>query len=304
MIHVTQGHELGIGLEVFFKAFVRLKSGHNKYILYADLDSIKLTAQNLNINFKYYDNYIEVNNHKLLIHFLKKQSYPQSTDALYCALDNIQDKKDILFTLPTSKNQLIDKDTQQLCHGYTEFLRKTFNNNYLTMSFLSPDHTVSLITDHIPLREVASTISSDLIVNKVINAIEAIKQIRVIKRIIIAAINPHAGEGGLLGNEDECIKIAIQELQKIYSQQISGPIPGDTMHFHYQDKHDLLVYMYHDQGLAPFKFINGLIGINMTCGLDFTRVSVDHGTSFELFGKNRADESGCLYLMEEISKSK
>lgn len=302
MILVTQGHELGIGLEVFFKAYNKLESNFNNYTLYAFKESIQKTASSLDMDFEYFDDYILINSKKLNVIFLKEKTFPQSTIALENALKDIDMNSDILFTLPTSKDQLINSD-QKICHGYTEFLRNRYQTKNLTMSFLSPKHSVSLVTDHIPLNKVSSTITKELISNKVKNSIETISKIRKIKNIIVAGINPHSGEGGLLGHEDDIVDQAIRDIKKSFPQlNILGPVPGDTMHFHYKNENDLLVYMYHDQGLAPFKFINGLIGINITCGLPFIRVSVDHGTSFNLYGKNLANESGCLYLMEEISR--
>lgn len=304
MIHVTQGHEKGIGLEVFFKAFAKLNNNHDKFILYANLDSIKDTAKTLSLDFKYQKNNIFINKHALHFIEIKKSNYPQSTISLEAALQNIKNKDEILLTLPTSKDQLVNSKTNKSLHGYTEYLRDHFKIAELTMSFISPDHTIALVTDHIPLNKVASTITGDLIYNKVNNALKTLSKIRSIKRIIIASINPHCGENGLLGSEDFCITEAIKNIKLTYPHyEVIGPVAGDTLQYHYQGKHDLLVYMYHDQGLAPFKFINGLIGINITCGLPFLRVSVDHGTSFELYGKNLASEVGCLYLLEELNKN-
>ena len=303
MIHVTQGHEKGIGLEVFLKSFVELKNGHNQFILYACLNAVSDTAKSINLQFKVEDNRLIFGTQKLQFININDDSLPNSTSALLRALENIEYKSDILFTLPTSKDQLINPINNQKLHGYTEFLRHWFKSNELSMCFLSPEHSVCLITDHIPLKEVASSITKKLIINKVTNAIETINKLRNIKNIYIAGINPHCGEGGLLGTEDQCVVEATYELTNIYPQlKVLGPLAGDTLQFYHQDAHDLLVYMYHDQGLAPFKFINKLIGINITCGLPFIRVSVDHGTSFNLYGKNAADSSGCLYLMNELIK--
>lgn len=303
MIHVTQGHEAGIGLEVFFKAFLRLHDKHDQFILYANIDSIMKTIKSINIQIHRENDKLILNDKTLFFQNIKDKSLPQSTSTLLEALKNLDDKEDILFTLPTSKDQLINPDDNLKLHGYTEFLRHRFKIKDLAMSFLSPQHTICLVTDHIPLKDVANTINSNLIVKKVTRAIETIKGLRSIKNVFLAGINPHCGEAGLLGTEDKCIINAVETLKSNYpGLNIKGPIPGDTVHFHHQDQNDLLVYMYHDQGLAPFKFINKLIGINLTCGLPFIRVSVDHGTSFDLYGKNAADPCGCLYLMRELLK--
>jgi 4-hydroxythreonine-4-phosphate dehydrogenase len=118
--------------------------------------------------------------------------------------------------------------------------------------------------------------------------------------VILAGINPHAGENGILGDEEKHIKSAITELEKSYGKIFKGPVSGDTLHYlHDSTKNQLLVYMYHDQGLTQFKSQYGLIGLNITLGLPFLRLSVDHGTAFELYGKNKANISGMLYLFKQ-----
>lgn len=303
MIHVTQGHEKGIGLEVFLKSLALLRSGHHFFKLYANYDSLQETIKTLNLDIQIEKDYLLITNNKIAFANVSKNNLPESTSCLLEALENIDNENDVLLTLPTSKDQLIHPENHKVLHGYTEFLRDWFNLKELTMCFLSPEHSVCLVTDHIPLKDVPKTINEKLIFQKVTNSISTLSSFRNISRIFIAGINPHSGEGGLLGTEDSCISLAVERLKKDYPHmEILGPIPGDTMHFHHSSKNDLLVYMYHDQGLAPFKFINKLIGINITCGLPFIRVSVDHGTSFNLYGKNSADPSGCYYLLQELIK--
>ena len=108
--------------------------------------------------------------------------------------------------------------------------------------------------------------------------------------VYISGLNPHAGENGLLGNEENEILDAIENLRELYPRIIfEGPIPGDGIHLQKTKKqaHQLYVYMYHDQGLSPFKQKHGLVGLHMTFGLPFLRMSVDHGTGFEIYGKKK-----------------
>ena len=101
-------------------------------------------------------------------------------------------------------------------------------------------------------------------------------------------------------DEEKYIKKDILDLEKLYGHIFSGPFSGDTLHHHQRlDKKQLFVYMYHDQGLAQFKSQYGLIGLNITLGLPFLRLSVDHGTAFDLYGKNKANISGMLFLFKQ-----
>jgi 4-hydroxythreonine-4-phosphate dehydrogenase len=169
------------------------------------------------------------------------------------------------------------------------------------MTFKGLSQNVLLITDHIPLREVALKIDSNLIKEKTRITLENFKKyFYSFDEIIFSGINPHAGENGILGNEEKHIVSAISDLTKIYGDIFHGPFSGDTLHHHLRkDKHQLMVYMSHDQGLAQFKAQYGLIGLNITLGLPFLRLSVDHGTAFDLYGKNKANISGMIYLFKQ-----
>ena len=125
-----------------------------------------------------------------------------------------------------------------------------------------------------------------------------------IEKVIITGINPHAGESGLIGSEDSVIKKSINELRKRNPKiKFSGPISGDSMHAELKDsKKELQVFCHHDQALSYFKFKNGIIGINTTFGLNFLRLSVDHGTALGLYGKNEANPLGSYFVLTEAIK--
>ena len=169
------------------------------------------------------------------------------------------------------------------------------------MIFKSSDELVALLTDHIPLREV-SQMSPSFVIEKISKILQEVKKIKEDpKELLIAGINPHAGEKGLLGHEDQVITDAIDELQSRFPDiSFKGPLPGDTLHFeHSSNKNQMKVYAFHDQALAPFKLKSGMMGINITLGLPFVRMSVDHGTAFHLFGKRQANPMGCLYVLKK-----
>lgn len=290
MIYVTQGHEAGIGLEIFLKSFLLLSTEEKKLIrLIVDKKDFAKNQNDLKLNPNLFKELTIIEN--------VKTTEFSSTNSLMTALP-MMTSKDILVTMPTSKDQLLLENKNQA--GYTEFFRSYYKNKNISMTFKGLGQNVLLITDHLPLKEVAATITSDLIEKKLSITLENFKNFFFeFNEVIFSGINPHAGENGILGNEESMIKSAIVNLEKNYGPIFRGPYSGDTLH-HYQDssKQQLFVYMYHDQGLAQFKSHYGLIGLNITLGLPFIRLSVDHGTAFELYGKNKANVSGMLFLLK------
>lgn len=297
MIYVTQGHEKGIGLEIFLKSFLMLSHDQQKEI--ALVCSSKDFAQNLNdlgLKKETFSNLKCIPNEDV--------SGFSSTDSLLTSL-KLMSPKDILVTLPTSKDQL--KFNGKNMAGYTEFFRSFYNNKNIAMTFKGLHQNVLLITDHLPLKNVASSITEELIVEKLCLTLDNFnKYFFAFEEVIFAGINPHAGENGILGDEEKHIRSAITKLEKTYGKIFKGPVSGDTLHYvEDKAKKQLMVYMFHDQGLPQFKSQYGLIGLNVTLGLPFLRLSVDHGTAFELYGKNKANITGMLYLLKncfEVSR--
>lgn len=290
MIHVTQGHENSIGLEVFLKSFLLLSPKEQSQFI-------------LHCNESAWFEYIKLLNFKETSFSQLKKVFSEgelpSSSSLISALEALKAKKDILLTLPTSKDQLKYKD--KFCAGYTEFLRHYFERPDISMLFASPTKRIVLMSDHIPLKEVPHYLNSQRIVNKITSTLEGHnKYFYSFDEVIISGINPHAGEGGILGDEEKEIKNAIIYLkEKFPTIQFIGPLPGDTLHMlNDQKKKQLFVYMHHDQGLATFKQEFGLIGLNISLGLPFLRMSVDHGTAFSLYGKNHAHYMGCHYMLK------
>ena len=292
MIYITQGHEKGIGLEIFLKSYLLL-SGLEKPLvtLIADLDDFKNNLNDLKLS--------EKNFKDLKIISPKKEiGVPSSTTTLLKALEIIT-PTDILVTLPTSKDQLIYKKKNMA--GYTEFFRQYFNNSNVSMTFKGVSQNVLLITDHVALKDVTKTITKELIVDKTSTTIEFYKKyFSTFDEVVFSGINPHVGENGILGNEDIIINQAIDELKTKHILKFSGPFSGDTLHMHLNPAlKQLFVYMFHDQGLAQFKAHHGLIGLNVSMGLPFLRLSVDHGTAFDLYGKNKANAAGMIFLFKQ-----
>lgn len=286
MIYVTGGHEEGIGLEVFLKSILLLpQAQQEKFHLICNKSALQKTLKFCKIS---------IEDESFGITYITEKPY--STSALNKAME-LCTPTDILVTMPTSKDQLI-LNGKSLA-GHTEYFR-TFFNTEVDMFFKSNESNVLLVSDHIPLKNVSKYISSEVINNKVRLCIDNYENyFNKLNQIYISGINPHAGENGILGHEDDEIKKSVKELENQISQKIYGPLPADGMLISNKFKHDrLFVYMYHDQGLAPFKTLFKTIGANISLGLPFLRLSVDHGTAFELYGKNKANYMGCYYVLK------
>lgn len=294
MIIVTQGHQAGIGLEVFLKSILVGSTVLAKKIkLIAYKKSVEASLQSLNLPYQISEDFLTVAHRKISTLWLTEVEFSESFSALRKGMELCEEDGHILFTLPTSKDQFPG------FNGHTEFFRSFYQLPELGMFFASPDLKVLLLSDHIPLREVP-LLTESIIFQRLQQAIEQLQEWKkTIHRIWVAGINPHAGEGGLIGNEDAKITAALKKLKPQIKFSLHGPIPGDTMLVLQKSADDLFVYPYHDQGLAVFKGLQGFIGANITLGLAYPRLSPDHGTSFALYGQNKADYRGCAYALKE-----
>lgn len=193
--------------------------------------------------------------------------------------------------------------------GHTEYLAQRCNTAHVVMmlcaslpsGFLGLQTArpirVALATTHLPLKAVPGALSNPLILETIqIVARDLTERFGIVKPVIrVAGLNPHAGESGYLGREEiECIAPAI-EAAKTQGILVSGPFPGDTMFDPASlNTVDAFIAMYHDQGLAPFKFVTFGGGVNVTLGLPMIRTSVDHGTALDIAGQGKADSGSML----------
>jgi 4-hydroxythreonine-4-phosphate dehydrogenase len=200
---------------------------------------------------------------------------------------------DAVVTAPINKARMYDIGFR--FPGQTEFFAERCAVRNFAMLLTGGKLTVALVTVHIPLSEVAVTLRTDEIV-RVGRLLESFLRCRGIAepRIAVAGLNPHAGESGALGGEDSGIVLpAVERLQSEIGQRPSaifrGPFSPDTIFHHAANGDwDAVLCMYHDQGLIPLKLLAFHEGVNVTLGLPFPRTSPDHGTAFEIAGKNIA----------------
>ncbi|WP_366185365.1 4-hydroxythreonine-4-phosphate dehydrogenase PdxA [Flavobacterium ovatum] len=218
-----------------------------------------------------------------------------------------EDLIDVLVTAPINKYN-IQSDSFKF-PGHTDYLNQELEGDALMM-MVQGNLRVGLLTDHVPLNQVSSSLTENLIKKK----IETIKQsliqdFNIIRpKIAVLGLNPHCGDGGVIGNEDDAI--LKPTLEKIYSKGtlVFGPFAADGFFGSGQyEKYDAIIATYHDQGLIPFKTLSFGKGVNYTAGLNKIRTSPDHGTAYDIAGKGLADFNSfkeAVYLAIDIYRSR
>jgi len=204
----------------------------------------------------------------------------------------LKDKEiDVLVTAPINKDNIQSEDFQ--FQGHTEYLENNLDGESL-MILMTDELRIGLITGHIPISEVSNTITPDLIKRKTeIMYDSLVKDFNISKpKIAVLGLNPHCGDHGVIGSEDDQITIpTIKEIQST-GKLVYGPFAADSFFgSESYKKFDGVLAMYHDQGLAPFKTLAFGKGVNYTAGLSEIRTSPDHGTAYEIAGKGVANHS-------------
>ena len=227
--------------------------------------------------------------------------------SLISATEALKDKKiDALVTAPIHKKNIQSADFSYT--GHTPYLKQAFAVKDVLMLMSSENFRVGLVTEHLPVSEIAKNITRESIISKLnIMKDSLIRDFGIDKpRIAVLGLNPHAGDDGLIGREEEdIIKPAIKDAK--HNMLVYGPYSADAFFArNQQQKFDGVLAMYHDQGLIPFKSLAFGEGINYTAGLPIIRTSPDHGTAFDIAGKNKADAGsflaavyGCLDIFQK-----
>lgn len=176
--------------------------------------------------------------------------------------------------------------------GHTEYLASITNTKKIAMMFYSVSLKVALVTRHVALKSVSRILSQEKIVDTVLLVEKALKRYFRVKRprIVVCGLNPHCGENGVMGEEERLIIAPAMENLRRKIPDIKGPMSADVaFYMAYKGEFDVVISMYHDQGLAPFKMVAFRDGVNVTLGLPFVRTSPDHGTAYNIAGKDIAD---------------
>jgi 4-hydroxythreonine-4-phosphate dehydrogenase len=237
---------------------------------------------------------------------------PQAGIAAYQALekataDVVAKNLDAIVTAPVNKKNIQQENFK--FPGHTEYLASHFNTEPLMM-MVSDDIRIAVVTGHIPLSEVKSSVTTDKIAKKLNILYKSLKNDFMIAkpRIAVLGLNPHAGEEGLLGKEEQEIIMPLLEDLRSKGLLIFGPYPADGFFgMQMYSKFDGVMAMYHDQGLIPFKTLYFDSGVNFTAGIPIIRTSPDHGTAYDIAGKNKADESSmrnAVYMAADMVRQK
>ncbi len=215
---------------------------------------------------------------------------------------------DGFVTAPIDKNTIHGDDFP--FRGHTEYLTQTFEAMESLMLMVGESLKVGLVTEHVSLKEVSGHITKERVELKIrLLELSLKNDFRIGKpKIAVLGLNPHAGDEGLIGDEENLvIKPVIADL-KSKGKLVMGPYPADGFFGSCQHKKfDGILAMYHDQGLVPFKYIDFENGVNFTAGLPTVRTSPDHGTAYSIAGKNQADESSlrqAIFLATDIIKNR
>lgn len=210
---------------------------------------------------------------------------------------------DVLVTAPINKYNIQSEEFK--FPGHTDYLDKELEGDAL-MLMVHDDLRVGLLTDHVPVNEVAKHLTEKLILNKIKTIIETLKQDFEIEKpkVAVLGLNPHSGDNGVIGQEEE--KIIKPTLKKLFEagNMVFGPFPADGFFGSAQyEKYDAVIATYHDQGLIPFKTLSFGNGVNYTAGLNKVRTSPDHGTAYEIAGKGIANHESfkeAVYLAIDV----
>lgn len=322
-VGISIGDFNGIGPEIIMKSlkdktitdfFTPIIFGSGKLFTY------QKNIFKLNLNFNYITETSQAQNGKLnMINLVKDNSNVElgkpSEESTKMAIDSLEaatealmkGEIDVLVTAPINKDEMVKMGFKHA--GHTGYFEEKFNKKGL-MFLVTDGLKVAVSTHHIPISQVAENISKEKI-KKQIKALNQtlIEDFSISKpKIAVLGLNPHSGDGGVIGNEEiEIISPAIKELS---DQGILafGPFPADS--FFQPSKYqsfDAVLAMYHDQGLTPFKTLAYEEGVNYTAGLPFIRTSPDHGVAYDIAGKNIADEQSfmeAIFMAIKIFKNR
>ncbi len=312
-ISISIGDVTGIGPEVTLKALAsELSADETRYLLIGDEGYLQRANSQLGLNLPLQPFRNTRESGRVFVHSpaapLATHLTPGAAAAAQAAIAWLTEgaqrclrgEVDALVTAPVNKEAILRSG--QPFVGQTEFLSHLAGTDQTVMMLLGADERgrwlrVALATTHLPLRLVPDRLSQENILLAIEKAAQACRDLGLPRaRVGVCGLNPHAGEGGLLGTEEQTtIAPAVEAARKKLGADISGPWPADTL-FHYAFRGDFeaVVAMYHDQGLAPLKMIGFETGVNWTLGLPFIRTSPDHGTAYDIAGKGVASPASMI----------
>lgn len=325
-VAITNGDPNGIGMETIIKVFSDTRMAENIVpIIYSHPEIIRVNKKALNID-DFHHTTINAANEaipkkvnliniardlKINVEFGKasRDAGSFAFKSLECAVNDLAaNKVDVLVTAPIDKDTIQSKDFS--FPGHTEYLSKIAGTEDVLMFLVSPILKIGVVTGHVPLKDVSSQLTKEKIIGKLKLMRESLLRDFGIStpRIAVLGLNPHAGDNGLIGQEEkEIILPAIREVAD-KGHYVFGPYGADGFFGSgAYSRFDAVLAMYHDQGLAPFKTLAFESGVNYTAGLPIVRTSPDHGVGYDIAGKGTADESSlraAIYMACDIYKKR
>jgi len=317
VIGISCGDLNGIGIEVIIKTFADSRIlDHCTPVIFASnkaMNFYRKSVPEMNINYSSLKDFTRINPKQVNLFTCWEEDVQitpgQLTDtggkyavlSLQSAVAALKQKQiDGLVTAPIHKKNI--QSAEFSFTGHTPYLKDAFGVNDVVMMLCAGDFRVALVTEHVPVGDVAKHITKEKIASKLAIIHRSLqKDFGIDKpRIAVLGLNPHAGDEGLIGNEEETIiKPAIKEA-KNNNMLVVGPYSADAFFARRQfEKFDAVLAMYHDQGLIPFKALASGDGVNFTAGLPAVRTSPDHGVAFDIAGKDKADNSSFMTAVFE-----
>jgi 4-hydroxythreonine-4-phosphate dehydrogenase len=325
-IGISLGDICGIGPEVALKAIAaEAAADDTRYLLVGDAGHLDRLNEQLQLGLPLEPYERAAGGGRFLVHNpspepLPADVSPGSPPAALAALRWLTEgaqrclrgELDALVTAPVNKESIIRAG--QTFIGQTEFLSKLAGTNRTAMMLLGQDDRgrwlrVALATTHVPLKRVAAELSRDKIEMIVELAAQACRDLGLPRaRVAVCGLNPHAGEGGQLGDEEQTIIAPAVRAAQARGIEVVGPLAADALfHYAYRGEYEAVVAMYHDQGLVPLKMIGFETGVNWTLGLPFIRTSPDHGTAYDIAGQGKASPSSmraAIRLAKQLARTR
>ncbi len=309
-IGISLGDSSGIGPEVALKALAaEAGTDPTRYLVVGDEARIRLENERLGLGLSLQPFREPAPAGRIFVHNPLAESLPDHLPAGSAAAANaalawltdgaqrcLRGQLDALVTAPVNKESILRAGNAFV--GQTELLSDLAGTTRTAMMLIGEDDRgrrlrVALATTHVPLRLVADQLTQSKIERVIELAAQACRDLELPRaRVAVCGLNPHAGEGGLLGTEEQTTILPAVRAAQERGLDVVGPLAADTLfHYAYRGDYDAVVAMYHDQGLAPLKMIGFETGVNWTLGLPFIRTSPDHGTAYDIAGKGIANPS-------------
>ena len=228
-----------------------------------------------------------------------KESAKAAMHSLELAVEDLKKGEiDVLVTAPINKRAMVNEGFGYT--GHTEYLQKEFGGVDVAMFMVSSRLRIGVVTGHIPLKEVCKQLTTEKILSQLRLLNSSLRRdFGIIRpKIAVLGVNPHCGDGGLLGDEEQNIILPAVKAASEEGIMAFGPYsPDGFFGLANYERFDATLAMYHDQGLAPFKALQFHEGVNYTAGLPIVRTSPDHGTAYELAGRDEADPRSMMYAI-------